>query len=77
VVSPTKGWTRIFQGSRLEADLVVAVLEASGLHPTSLGGIGEYAAVDYYDSQVLVPDGEAESARKVLETDLKSSPEGR
>jgi hypothetical protein len=73
MVKPAKGWTRIFQGSRLEADLVAAVLESSGLHPTSLGGIGEYAAVDYYDSQVLVPDDEVESARKVLAAHDESS----
>jgi hypothetical protein len=73
MVKPAKGWTRVFRGSRLEADVVTAVLESAGLHPASLGGIGEYAAVDYYDSEVLVPDAEVESAKEVLAAPGESS----
>jgi len=51
-----EGWTLVFTSRRTMANLVAAVLQANGLHVEVLGG------------RVMVPDQQAESARRIIRT---------
>jgi hypothetical protein len=50
-----QGWTEVFVGDRIHADIVAAALAARGLRAEVLAG------------RVLVPDDEAKIARQVVE----------
>jgi hypothetical protein len=68
VSEPPEGWTEVFSGACLEANLLHAVLEANDLKPVVQqfspqvwwsGGVSE-------DCRVYVPSTEVERAREIL-----------
>ena len=59
-------WSRVFEGSQVEADLVVAILESAGIKAVSAGGFHRYAADAFYDSSVYVPADRAAEAEELL-----------
>ena len=61
-----KGWTVVFQGERIQADLVVAVLRADGLRVEVFGDHAYSVAINLTDARVLVPDDQAETARELI-----------
>ncbi len=62
-------WARVFQGGRLQCDLVVAILESHGIHAEAPGsGMQEYIGAVFQDSEVFVDEAEAERAREVLKS---------
>jgi hypothetical protein len=66
--SAPAGWTEVFRGACLEADLVQAVLESAGLRPVrqQLSPQVWWAGSVLEDCRVYVPDAEAEAARAAL-----------
>jgi hypothetical protein len=68
VSEPTR-WARVFHGARLQCDLVVAVLESHGIHAEAPGsGIQEYVGAVFEESEVFVPEADAERASEVLKS---------
>jgi aspartokinase len=61
-----KGWEVVFQGERLQADLVAAVLEANGIKVEVFGDTAYSVAVNFTEARVMVPEDLAEAARKLI-----------
>ena len=62
-----KGWTVVWRGERIHADLIAAVLEADGLRVEILGDHSAYGVgINLTDARVMVPDDQAENARDVI-----------
>ena len=61
-----KGWTVVFRGERIQADLLAAVLEADGMRVEVFGDHAYGVGVNLTDAQVMVPDEQAEAARDVI-----------
>ena len=61
-----KGWEVVFQGERLQADLVAAVLAANGIAVEVFGDTAYSVAVNFTEARVFVPAESAEQAREVL-----------
>ena len=57
----------MFRGERIQADLVAAVLEADGLRVEVFGDHAYGVGVNLTDARVLVPDEQAETARKLIQ----------
>ena len=64
---PGPEWTLVFEGSRLQCDLVAGVLESNGLEVMTPGGSAEYAGAVFENSVVFVRAGEAQRARDIIE----------
>jgi hypothetical protein len=61
-----KGWTVVFRGERMQADLLAAVLEADGVRVEVFGDNGYGIGIDLTDARVMVPDDQAETARELI-----------
>jgi Putative prokaryotic signal transducing protein len=56
----------VFRGQRIQADLVAAVLQADGLLVEVFGDHAYGVGVNLTDARVMVPDDQAETARKLI-----------
>jgi putative signal transducing protein len=63
---PIKDWTTIYEGQRIQADLVAAALEAEGFEVQVFGDNAYGVGVDFTAARVLVPTGQASAARRVI-----------
>jgi putative signal transducing protein len=61
-----KGWTVIFQGQRLRAELLQAILSADGIRAEVFGDTGYGVAIDLTDARLMVPDEQAGRARRLI-----------
>jgi hypothetical protein len=61
-----KGWTVVWRGERIQADLIAAVLQADGLRVEVLGDHAYGVGINLTDARVMVPDQQAEAAREVI-----------
>ncbi len=63
-----EGWEEVFRGACLEADLVVAVLEANGIVPVrqQLSPYGWWSGPVIEDCRVYVPIDQATAAHEAL-----------
>ena len=62
-----KGWTVVFRGGRIQADLLAAILEADGLRVEVFGDHAYGVGINLSEARVLVPDDQARMARKIIE----------
>ena len=61
------GWIEVFTGPRVKAEIVRAALIAAGFRVEELGGMPQFAELDFDTGRLYVPDGEAIAARKFIE----------
>jgi hypothetical protein len=61
-----KGWQVVFQGERIQADLLGAVLEANGMRVEVFGDHAYGVGVNLSEARVMVPDDQARAARKLI-----------
>lgn len=61
-----KGWTVVFKGERLQAEIVAAALQAEGLRAEVFGDNAYGVGIDLTEARLMVPDEEAEVARRVI-----------
>jgi hypothetical protein len=61
-----KGWTVIFQGQRLHAELLQAILEADGVRAEVFGDTPYGVGIDMTEARLLVPDEQAGRARRLI-----------
>jgi Putative prokaryotic signal transducing protein len=61
-----KGWSVVFKGERLQAELIAAILEADGLRVEVFGDNAYGVGIDLTEARLLVPDGDAETARRLI-----------
>jgi threonine dehydratase len=65
-VSGVKGWTVVFRGGRIQADLVAAVLQADGLTVEVFGDHAYGVGINLTDAVIMVPDDQVETAREII-----------
>jgi Putative prokaryotic signal transducing protein len=61
-----KGWSVIFKGERLQAELIAAVLEADGIQVEVFGDNAYGVGIDLTEARLMVPEDQAEAARGVI-----------
>jgi len=61
-----KGWTIVFRGGRIQADLVAAVLQADGLRVEVFGDHAYGVGINLTDAVIMVPDDQVETAREII-----------
>ncbi len=62
-----KGWTVVWRGDRIQADLLAAVLEADGLTVEVFGDHAYGVGVNLTEARVMVPDDQAQTAHKLID----------
>ena len=70
-----RGWTVVFEGHRIQADLVAAALEADGLRVEVFGDNAYGVGVDLTEARVMVPEEQAQTARRIIKEAEASPPE--
>jgi len=61
-----KGWSVVFKGERLQAELIAAILEADGLRVEVFGDNAYGVGIDLTAARLLVPEEDAEAARSLI-----------
>ena len=61
-----KGWSVVFEGDRIQADLIAAVLQADGLRVEVFGDHAYGVGINLTPARVLVPDDQAGTARELI-----------
>jgi threonine dehydratase len=61
-----KGWTIVFRGGRIEADLVAAVLQADGLTVEVFGDHAYGVGINLTDAVIMVPDDQVQTAQQII-----------
>jgi hypothetical protein len=61
-----KGWTVVFKGERIHADLLAAVLGADGIRVEVFGDHAYGVGINLTEARVMVPDDQAETARRLI-----------
>jgi aspartokinase len=61
-----KGWTIVFKGERFQAEIVAAALQAEGLRAEVFGDNAYGVGINLTEARLMVPDEEAETARRVI-----------
>ena len=68
-----KGWSVVFKGERLQAELIAAILEADGLRVEVFGDNAYGVGIDLTAARLLVPEDQAEAARRLIK-EAESAP---
>ena len=61
-----KGWSVVFRGGRIQADLIAAVLQADGLRVEVFGDHAYGVGINLTDAQIMVPDDQAATALDLI-----------
>ncbi|HEY4887969.1 MAG TPA: DUF2007 domain-containing protein [Candidatus Dormibacteraeota bacterium] len=61
-----KGWSVVFRGGRIQADLIAAVLQADGLRVEVFGDHAYGVGINLTDAQIMVPDDQAGTALDLI-----------
>jgi len=61
-----RGWSLVFRGERIQADLVAAVLQAEGLRVEVFGDHAYGVGINLTDAVIMVPDDQVETAREII-----------
>jgi len=65
-VSGVKGWSIVFRGGRIQADLVAAVLQADGLTVEVFGDHAYGVGINLTDAVIMVPDDQVQTAQQII-----------
>ena len=69
---PIKDWTVVYEGERIQADIIGAALEAEGFEVQVFGDNAYGVGVDLTPARVMVPTGQASAARRsIVEAESK------
>ena len=71
-----QGWTVVFKGVRLQADVVAAALEADGIRAEVFGDNAYGVGIDLTEARIMVPDDQAEAARRIIAEAEAAPPAG-
>lgn len=70
-----RGWTVVYKGERLKAEIIRAALEADGLTVEVFGDNAYGVGIDLTEARLMVPDEEADAARRLIEEAEAAPPE--
>ncbi len=68
-----RGWTVIYEGERIQAEIVAAALQADGLQVEVFGDNAYGVGINLTAARVMVPDGQASAARRLIK-EAESTP---
>jgi hypothetical protein len=61
-----KGWTVVFRGERLQAEIIAASLQADGLRAEVFGDNAYGVGIDLTEARLMVPEEDAPTARRLI-----------
>ena len=61
-----RGWTVIYEGERIQAEIVAAALQADGLQVEVFGDNAYGVGINLTAARVMVPDAQASTARRLI-----------
>ena len=61
-----KGWTVVYKGERIQAEIIAAALIAEGLRAEVFGDSAYGVGINLTEARLMVPDDQAQSARRVI-----------
>lgn len=61
-----KGWTVVYKGERIQAEIIAAALQAEGLQAEVFGDSAYGVGINLTDARLMVPDDQAATARRVI-----------
>jgi hypothetical protein len=61
-----KGWTIVYKGERIQAEIIAAALSAEGLRAEVFGDSAYGVGINLTEARLMVPDEQAEAARRVI-----------
>jgi hypothetical protein len=61
-----EGWTLIFKGDRIQAEILQAILQADGLRAEVFGDSAYGVGINLTEARLLVPDDQASTARRLI-----------
>ena len=61
-----KGWAVVYKGERIQAEIVAASLRADGLSVEVFGDNAYGIGIDLTEARLMVPDDQAETARRLI-----------
>jgi hypothetical protein len=61
-----KGWTVVYEGERIQAEIVAAALQADGLQVEVFGDNAYGVGIDLTAARLMVPDAQASAARRLI-----------
>ena len=61
-----RGWTVVYEGERLQAEIVAAALQADGLQVEVFGDNAYGVGIDLTAARIMVPDAQASTARRLI-----------
>jgi hypothetical protein len=70
-----KGWTVVYKGERFQAEIIAAALNAEGLSAEVFGDSAYGVGINLTEARLMVPDGQAEAARRVIRAAESKPPE--
>lgn len=71
-----KGWTVVYRGELLRAELLRAVLEANGVTVEVFGDSAYSVAINLTEARVMVPDDQVQAAEELIrQADEEAPPE--
>ena len=69
------GWTVVYKGERFQAEIIAAALQAEGLRAEVFGDSAYGVGINLTDARLMVPDDQAETARRVIREAESRPPE--
>ena len=70
-----KGWTVVYKGERIQAEIIAAALIAEGLRAEVFGDSAYGVGINLTEARLMVPDDQAEAARRVIRAAESKPPE--
>jgi putative signal transducing protein len=61
-----KGWAVVYKGERVQAEIIAAALTAEGLRAEVFGDSAYGVGINLTEARLMVPDDQAEAARRVI-----------
>ena len=69
------GWTVVYKGERFQAEIIAAALQAEGLRAEVFGDSAYGVGINLTEARLMVPDEQAETARRVIREAESRPPE--
>ena len=70
-----RGWTVVYKGERFQAEIIAAALSAEGLRAGVFGDSAYGVGINLTEARLMVPDDQAEAARRVIREAESKPPE--
>jgi hypothetical protein len=70
-----RGWTVVYKGERFQAEIIAAALSAEGIRAEVFGDSAYGVGINLTEARLMVPDDQAEAARRVIREAESMPPE--